>query len=443
MSLYDDELLDSNKDSGTKVGAWSDSIKLLHGPIHAKKFHLQQQLKKDATKNVVAPVADLRKKRAPALPRHPNAEVTFNSMTGKMELRDSNSQPQDTSGPSSSVTALIQNITSNMSVFGYTDEYDPLKPNDYEKLKEQRKREQYQRDKELERQRRDEDEQQQQQQPKGLYDDDYENEDTEISNRELNDRPIRKGNVFAPPPSLIEEDKRASTYNQNESDIKDEHISIPPSNSDERIEDMETESTGPNPGFGSTKGAAAVAKMMAKMGYREGQGLGKSQQGISSALTVEKTGKRGGKIIHEKEPLPKEFILPPPPPPPPSLSAMPPPSIVAPKAESGVNLSVELKGATKVVLLKNMVGPGEVDDLLDSETKEECQKYGDVEKCLIYEIPDVPEDEAVRIFVEFKRVESAVKAVVDMNGRYFGGRVVKAKFYALDKFRQFDLADDS
>jgi hypothetical protein len=43
------------------------------------------------------------------------------------------------------------------------------------------------------------------------------------------------------------------------------------------------------------------------------------------------------------------------------------------------------------------------------ETKEECQKYGDVEKCLIYEIPDAPEDEAVRIFVEFKRVESAVK----------------------------------
>lgn len=51
-----------------------------------------------------------------------------------------------------------------------------------------------------------------------------------------------------------------------------------------------------------------------------------------------------------------------------------------------------------------MVGPGEVDDLLDSknfnnlykiyltmfdilgETKEECQKYGEVERCLIYEV---------------------------------------------------------
>ncbi len=36
-----------------------------------------------------------------------------------------------------------------------------------------------------------------------------------------------------------------------------------------------------------------------------------------------------------------------------------------------------------------------------------------------------------------------ILAVVDMNGRYFGGRVVKAKFYDFDKFRQFDLADDS
>ncbi len=41
--------------------------------------------------------------------------------------------------------------------------------------------------------------------------------------------------------------------------------------------------------------------MMARMGYRQGQGLGKEGQGMASALVVEKTSRRGGKIIHEKD----------------------------------------------------------------------------------------------------------------------------------------------
>lgn len=41
--------------------------------------------------------------------------------------------------------------------------------------------------------------------------------------------------------------------------------------------------------------------MMAKMGYKEGEGLGKNNQGMSIALQVEKTGVRSGRIIHEKD----------------------------------------------------------------------------------------------------------------------------------------------
>ena len=72
------------------------------------------------------------------------------------------------------------------------------------------------------------------------------------------------------------------------------------------------------------------------------------------------------------------------------------------------------------------------------------------------------DDEAVRIFVEFTRLESAIKgmyelychkqslplyhsnkffaAVIDLNGRYFGGRVVRASFFPEDRFSQLDLA---
>ena len=52
-------------------------------------------------------------------------------------------------------------------------------------------------------------------------------------------------------------------------------------------------------------------------------------------------------------------------------------------------------------------------------------------------------DEAVRIFVEFKTLPSAIKALTDLNSRFFAGRLLKATFYNLDKFRTFDLADES
>lgn len=39
-----------------------------------------------------------------------------------------------------------------------------------------------------------------------------------------------------------------------------------------------------------------------------------------------------------------------------------------------------------LTFLKNMVGPGEVDEDLEPETAEECSKYGEVEKCVIFEV---------------------------------------------------------
>ena len=49
-----------------------------------------------------------------------------------------------------------------------------------------------------------------------------------------------------------------------------------------------------------------------------------------------------------------------------------------------------------------MVGRGEVDEDLEAETKEECEKYGKVVKCVIFEVRDAS---ATVLHVDFPLVE--------------------------------------
>lgn len=60
-----------------------------------------------------------------------------------------------------------------------------------------------------------------------------------------------------------------------------------------------------------------------------------------------------------------------------------------------------------------MVGPGDVDEELEPEVKDECNtKYGEVMNVLIHESFGTVAEEAVKIFVEFKRIESAIKGIL-------------------------------
>ena len=105
----------------------------------------------------------------------------------------------------------------------------------------------------------------------------------------------------------------------------------------------------------------------------------------------------------------------------------PPP---APAQRPKPSITDMMKNPGKVVMMMNMVGPGEVDAELEPEVKEECEtKYGDIVKAKcsdhfktifcthflkvqIVERGGVAAEEAVRIFLEFKRVESAIKGIV-------------------------------
>ncbi|MCL7045939.1 hypothetical protein MKW94_026426 [Papaver nudicaule] len=281
-------------------------------------------------------------------------------------------------------------VTSNV-----IEEYDPARPNDYEEYRREKKRKavEAEMNKEIERRRQEEEQREREAAAEREKD------------RESNESSARPASLNI---SGEEAWKRRAAMSGGsaprspaETDKGDGGFSIGKSGS-------------VGLGVGAGGQMTAAQKMMAKMGWKQGQGLGKQEQGITTPLMAKKTDKRAGVIVNASEP----------------------------KSEKKPK-SVNINGApTRVLLLRNMVGPGEVDDELEEEVASECAKYGTVTRVLIFEItePDFPVDEAVRIFVQFERSEETTKALVDLDGRFFGGRVVRGTFFDEEKFGKNELA---
>lgn len=101
---------------------------------------------------------------------------------------------------------------------------------------------------------------------------------------------------------------------------------------------------------------------------------------------------------------------------------------------------------SKVVIMRNMVGPEDVDETLQEEIQEECTKFGVVDRVIIYKEKQTDNEEddmadvIVKIFVEFATNAEAEQARSVLHGRYFGGRLVKAELYDQALFDHGDLS---
>eukprot|EP01112_Ceratiomyxa_fruticulosa_P009943 TRINITY_DN2610_c0_g1_i2.p1 TRINITY_DN2610_c0_g1~~TRINITY_DN2610_c0_g1_i2.p1 ORF type:complete len:464 (-),score=128.56 TRINITY_DN2610_c0_g1_i2:1125-2516(-) len=419
----------------------------------------------------------LMKLMAPQL-RKKTATQTSTPTTTKPKPSTSSTQNTSQSKNNSQHSSFI---TSNISVGVINpddDLYDPTRPNDYEKRKKKKMAE-------LERERKEKQEREKHNNfafnyndnednsgendsrkrsrspsPEGLhpsllalggYQQDQNDEplpakvDLHISGEEAYLRRARLSNAVPPPQSVF-----SNNIDGEELDGQPMEDNIDGEDLTEFDDDSKQVWTAPQnsnappaskKGKPSTDGTPVAggfaARMMAKMGWK-GQGLGKDEQGIKAPLQHKKTNYNSGVIVE----------------------SAPAPSIAAAASKQQQQHQQALKRAenslaqdkkpgmaipkstSKVLLLKNMVGPGEVDPDLESEVASECSKYGQVSKCLIFEClkGSLPDEQAVRIFVQFGREESAVKAYVALNHRFFGGRIVSASFFDEDRFLSHDLA---
>ncbi|XP_073347217.1 poly(U)-binding-splicing factor PUF60a [Pagrus major] len=101
------------------------------------------------------------------------------------------------------------------------------------------------------------------------------------------------------------------------------------------------------------------------------------------------------------------------------------------------------KQESTVMVLRNMVGPDDIDDDLEGEVTEECGKFGRVKRVIIYQERQGEEDDAdviVKIFVEFSEVAEMNRAIQALNNRWFGGRKVVAEVYDQERFNNSDLS---
>lgn len=144
------------------------------------------------------------------------------------------------------------------------EEYDPARPNDYEEYRREKKRKAMEAEmkRELDKRR-------------------HEEEEKRERERELREKERERDRDQPPPPLNISGEEAWKRRAAMSGGGGKRRSSSPPAETSGQM--------------------TAAQRMMAKMGWKQGQGLGKSEQGITTPLVAKKTDRRAGVIVNASE----------------------------------------------------------------------------------------------------------------------------------------------
>jgi len=134
--------------------------------------------------------------------------------------------------------------------------------------------------------------------------------------------------------------------------------------------------------------------MMKKMGWKEGEGMGRRGQGLKGCLV--------------------------------------------PGRNNSLTMVMDF---SRCIRLQNMCDRGNVDNELLGEVRQECERLGPVLDAHLYESKarELLPEEAVSVFVKFEFPQSAAQAIQLFHGRYFEGRSVVALYFPEQRFDAKDF----
>lgn len=421
MGLYDDNDENVTRLGGGWAAATQQAKNITYQQQKLIKQKQQQQTKRDIEQRLLDVASQPAFGAAPQkftpskfIPQNFRPNLNKNKVPAPGFRQATQSRP-----PKNKIVEEISNLSAeNRDVIDrFTDEYDPLKPNEFSKYVKRRREGKHKVTRYAE---------QKKAQERELKRDSVGNENSDSSGSDEEPdkrrRAMGMGKAMIAPPQQL-------------------YLNTPTQPNMPRKKPT-TGSLGKKLGFGGKattgglfskrapepEGKTIAEKIMAKYGHTEGSGIGKHGQGMAKPLEVEKTSRRGGKIIGGADYQKNQY---------PTYEPVTP-VIQAPQP---IRSLPNLAKPTKIVCLQNMVDIVDIDEDLPEEVTNECLKFGPVIKVKIVEIPNVAPEHAVRIFIEFSRMEEAMKAVIGLHNRFFSGRNLIAAFYDVKKYYDDNMTD--